>query len=276
MTSGKADLHVHSTASDGTLTPAQLVEEAASAGLAGLGITDHDSICGLEEGLAAGERCGLVVVPGVEINTDYGKDELHMLGYYFDLESTSLNAHLKILRDARFERGVEMVKRLNTLGINISMDRVEEIAGYGSIGRPHVARAIVEAGYTRTLNGAFGKYLVRGTPGYVARYKLTPFEAVQIIREAGGVAVLAHPGHSKHDELIPQLVDAGMQGIEATHTDHSSGQRRIYLKMAKKYGLIATGGSDFHGPGMVKSIPIGNATVEFEVVARLKELAGSQ
>ena len=268
-----ADLHVHTTASDGSLTPEQVVQEAAEAGLAAIGIADHDTVDGIAPGLAAGREAGIIVVPAVEINTDYNDEEVHLLGYYIDFESSTLNEHLERLRNARLERAEKMVKRLNELGLKISLDRVLEIAGAGSVGRPHVAKAMVEAGYSSSMNSAFGKYLVSGASAYIPRYKLTPFEAIEIIHEAGGVAVLAHPGDSRHDEMIPQLVDAGMQGIEVYHTDHSSAQARRYLQIAEKYNLIPTGGSDSHGPNMIKTIPVGHITVGMEVVRRLKELA---
>ncbi|MHB1000194.1 MAG: PHP domain-containing protein [Armatimonadota bacterium] len=268
-----ADLHVHTTASDGTESPEQVVEQAYNAGLAAIGIADHDTIEGVRSALETGERTGIIVVPGVEINTDCGANELHMLGYFIDINSNVLQEHLVYLRDQRMNRGQKIVDRLNQIGININMDRVRELAAGGAIGRPHIARAMVEAGYVSSVNSAFGKYLVRGTPAYVERYKLTPVEAIQIIRDSGGVAVMAHPGSSHNDDLIPDLVNAGMKGIEAYHTDHSSHQRKHYLKVAKKYNLVATGGSDYHGPNMMKMIPIGNVTCDISVVHRLKELA---
>lgn len=264
-----ADLHVHTTASDGTLTPEETVREAARVGLEAVGIADHDTIAGIAPGLAAGHEVGVIVVPAVEINTDFGSSEIHVLGYYIDPASESLNENLTLLRNGRLERGRKIVEKLNEIGINISMDRVEEIAG-GAVGRPHIARALVEAGYSRDMNGAFGRYLVRGTPTYVPRYKLTPLQAIEIIRDAGGVPVLAHPGTNKHDEMIPELVENGLVGIEVYHSDHSSFQSKHYLKIAEKYGLIPTGGSDSHGPGNVKTIAIGSVTCDISVVHRLR------
>lgn len=268
-----ADLHVHTTASDGTLTPEQVVQEAVRVGLAAVAIADHDTVGGVESALAAGRQLGIIVVPAVEINTDYADDEIHLLGYYIDHESPALSAHLERLRAERLERGRRIVQRLNELGRKISMERVMEIAGGGAIGRPHIARAIAEAGYASSIGAAFGKYLVRGAPAYVERHKLTPFQAIEIIHEARGVAVLAHPGNSKHDELIPDLVDGGLQGIEAYHADHSPTQARHYVEIARRYDLIPTGGSDSHGPNMLKTVAVGRVTVEIAVVHRLKELA---
>jgi 3',5'-nucleoside bisphosphate phosphatase len=269
-----ADLHVHTTASDGVLTPAQVVREVVAAHLMAVAISDHDTIEGIDPAIEEAAKVGVIVVPAVEINTDFGKDEVHILGYYIDHRSSELRAHLEHQRRGRLERAERMVDRLNEIGVRISMARVLEIAGSGAIARPHIARAIVEAGYASNMNGAFGRYLIRGTAGYVPRSKLTPFQAIEIIRGSKGVAVFAHPGDSKHDEMIPQLVDAGLQGIEAYHTDHSFHQRRRYVKLAQQYGLIATGGSDSHGPGLMKDIAIGQVTVGIEVVDRLRELAG--
>lgn len=271
----RADLHVHTTASDGTLTPKEIVSEAARIGLAAVGIADHDTISGLAPGIAAGDEIGVVVVPAVEINTDFGKDEIHILGYYIDPESQPLAEHLKTLRNGRLDRGRKIVDKLNQAGVNISMERVREIAGSGSIGRPHIARAIVEAGFARSMEGAFGKYLIRGKPTYVPRYKVTPFQAMEIVREAGGVTVFAHPGTHKHDELIPKLVEAGLQGLEVYHTDHSSFQARHYAEIAQRYDLIPTGGSDSHGPNNIKTVEIGSVTVDISVVDRLKEASAN-
>lgn len=273
MGENTADLHVHTCASDGRLSPREVVLRAKSLDIGAVAITDHDTVAGIPEALDAGEELGMTVVPGVEINTDFGKTDVHILGYFIDYRSEHLLASMDMLRSAREERGRKMVERLKENGVNIDFARVKEIAGTASLGRPHIARAIVEAGYAGGMNGAFGRFLVYGAPGYVPRSKLSPAEAVQIVRLAGGVPVMAHPGQSKHDEIVPQLVEAGLQGIEVFHTDHSSVQRKHYGRLAKKLGLIATGGSDYHGPGMMKNIEIGNAKVGLEVVEALQALS---
>lgn len=271
--SNKADLHVHTTASDGTITPTQVVEMAAKIGLGAIGIADHDTMGGIKEALDTGYRNNITVVPGVEINTDFGKHELHILGYFIDPDSAYLHEKLDYLRSERMSRGIRIVERLNQIGLKISMDRVKEIADGAVIGRPHIGRAIVEAGYAGSLNSAFGKYLVQGTPGFIDRYKLTPVDAIQIVKASGGVAIMAHPAKTHDDEIISELVEAGLQGLEAYHTDHTSRQRRRYIKMAKKYNLLVTGGSDYHGPDNIKDIEIGNAVCDFDVVNQLRELA---
>lgn len=273
MSAGKVDLHVHTTASDGRLSPAEVVQAAKEAGLVGLAITDHDAIDGIAPAQAEGEKLGMIVVPGIEINTDFGQSELHILGYFIETDSPILCEHLTTLRSAREERGRQMVEKLRGLGFDITFERVKEIAAGGAIGRPHVARAMVEAGYSYDMNSAFGKYLVRGTPGYVPRYKLTPVQAIGIIREAGGAPVLAHPGSSKHDEMIPELVEAGLAGIEAYHTDHSKLQTMHYRKLAQKYNIIVTAGSDYHGPDMLKRVGIGHCKIGVEVVDELRAAA---
>ncbi|MDH7481978.1 MAG: PHP domain-containing protein [Armatimonadota bacterium] len=271
---GQADLHVHTTASDGTLTPEQVVREAARIGLAAVGITDHDSVDGIKEAVGTGKTVGIKVVPGIEINTDVGNEEVHILGYFIDDESVALRRHLENLRQGRLDRAKKIVERLNKLGVNISFDDVLKVADKGSVGRPHIARAIVNAGYADSPGDAFGRYLARGAPAYIPRYKVSPFEALHTIKEALGVPVFAHPGTSKHDELIPQLVEVGLKGIEVYHPEHSPAQTEHYLRIAEKYNLIATGGSDSHGPNMIKTVPIGYVTVDVSVAYELEELAG--
>lgn len=269
----QADLHVHTTASDGTLTPEQVVEEAARIGLAAVGIADHDTVAGVGPALKAGHEFGVIVVPAVEINTDHGKHEIHILGYYIDFEAALLNTHLNRLRVERAERARRMVERLSELGVKISLERVREIASEGAVGRPHVARAIKEAGYVSSMNAAFSKYLIRGAPAYIPRHKLTPPQAIDIILEAGGAPVLAHPGIHSHDDLIPELVEAGIKGLEVFHTEHSPVQAEHYLRIAERYHLIPTGGSDSHGPNNLKTVEIGSVTVDIAVIHRLRALA---
>lgn len=272
----RVDLHVHTTASDGTLTPEQVVDEAVRVGLSGLAIADHDSVEGVPPGLEKARSVGLILVPAVEINTDFGKDEIHILGYYIDPLSDALNSVLQRIRSERAGRAAKMVERLNALGMKVDLDRILQIASNGSVGRPHLARALVEAGYASTLSSAFGKYLVRGAPAYVPRYRLEPAEAIAIILEAGGVPVLAHPGLNKHDEMIPRLVEEGLRGIEAYHTDHTHGQTQRYLDLAARYGLVVTGGSDSHGPNNIRTVELGSVSVEMDVVRQLQDIADSR
>lgn len=272
-----ADLHIHTTASDGALTPTQIVRAAADAGLGAIGITDHDTVDGLDEAVAAGEEAGMVVVPGIEISATYGDNvEVHMLGYYLDHRHPALVGQLEVLRTGRTERGRRMVERLNEAGVPITFERVLEIAQGGAIGRPHVARAIMEVGAASSLDSAFGRYLQRGSPGYVPRYKISPSEAVRMIMAAGGVACCAHVAKLNRDELLIELMSQGMRGIEVRHPDHGSTGTKYYEKFAAKHGLIATGGSDSHCIEGGKRTEIGCVTVSVDVVEDLKRAAARE
>jgi len=268
-----ADLHIHSTASDGSLRPAQVVERAYVAGLAVIGIADHDTVDGIAEAISVGERLGIEVVPAVEINTDVPGKEAHILGYFIDIECGGLHKELAKLREARLRRGEEMVANLREAGVPVTMERVLEIADGAPIARPHVARAIIETGAVRSLASAFGRFLIPGTPGYVARYKFSPAEAIQVVHAAGGVACLAHPGKDSLESLLPELVESGLKAIEVYHIDHTPAMSRRYSALARRYGLIATGGSDSHGPDAVKRVEIGQVTVGWEVVEELRKAA---
>jgi hypothetical protein len=259
--SSSIDLHVHTTASDGTLSPEAAVASAAEVGVDVLGIADHDILDGLAAALAAGERLGVTVVPGVEINTDYGETEAHVLGYFIDHTSADLNGVLGDIRQRRVERAREMIERLDRLGLRVNEGRVLELAAGGSVGRPHVARALVEAGYVKTGAEAFGRYIGRGQPAYVPRYRLTPAAAVQAIRGAGGIAVLAHPAKVGDDVLVQALIAQGMDGLEAFHCDNSAAHARHYVSMARQLGILVTGGTDSHGPHSDRPVAIGAVAV---------------
>lgn len=271
---GRADLHAHTTASDGSLTPEALVAEALRVGLAAVGICDHDSVDAVGPAQAAAAGTALLVVPGVEINTTYESLEVHVLGYYYRQGDPDLAELLARLRDQRQNRVRRMLQRLEQAGCPLRLERVLELSGEAAIGRPHVARALVEAGYAASEREAFAHFLVPGKPGYVERYKLSPREAVQVVLAAGGVPVLAHPGLVGRDELIPDLADAGLAGLEVYHTDHTPEQARHYLALAERHNLLVTGGSDFHGPGHGHESRLGQVTVPLDAVARLQEAVG--
>jgi len=243
----RADLHIHSTASDGAQSPAEIVREAAAAGLGAISIVDHDTVDGLSEAEESAEHASVHCVPGVEINTDFGKTEIHIIGYYIDADNRALREGLQRLRERRLERAAKIVSRLQELGVPVKLERVLEIAGRGSVGRPHIAHAICETGRTDGMNSAFGKYLVRGAPAFVPRARMAPPEAIGLIVGAGGVACLAHPGKIGSDLIVSQLLKAGLQAMEIYHTDHSTDVCRRYSRLAREYGLIETGGSDSHG-----------------------------
>ena len=243
------DLHSHTTASDGTLAPRELVRLAARHGVRVLAVTDHDSTGGVREAMdEARSLASLEIVPGLEINCDVPGAEIHVLGYCVDWEAPWFQEFLGAQREERRQRVYRIAERLAELGMPIEPDAVFALVKEGSAGRPHVAQAMVDRGYVKSIREAFDRYLSLNGPANVPRRRLTPAEAVRIIRRARGVPVLAHPGLANRDELIPELVDAGLLGIEAFYPEHSSGQITMYREMCARLGLVATGGSDFHGP----------------------------
>src|SRR5574342_39487 len=270
---GGVDLHTHTTASDGTYTPRELVAEAAGRGVRVLAVTDHDSTEGLAEALEEAERRRpLEIVPGIEINCDVEGAEIHVLGYLMDWQAPWFQDFCREQRRERRARVHPMVERLAALGMPLAADEVFGIVKEGSAGRPHVAQAMVARGYVKTVREAFDKYLGSGKPGHVQRKKLTPEDAVRLIRKAGGVPVFAHPGLADRDAMIPGLISAGMMGIECYYTEHSAGQRAAYLQLCKDHGLVATGGSDFHGP-KVRAGTLGSPVVPMAAVDDLRAKA---
>ncbi|GHO86774.1 PHP domain-containing protein [Dictyobacter formicarum] len=272
------DLHTHSTASDGLYSPTDLLQQAQQVGLKVLALTDHDSTEGIAEATEAARRLGIDFIPGIELNSDVDRGEIHVLGYYLEYQRPEFQATLKVLRDARIRRGQRMVELLNEQGINVSWERVRELA-QGAVGRPHVAKALMEAGYVQSIPEAFDKYIGKGCPAYVPRYKLTPEEAVRLINSANGLAVLAHPielpGLDQLQQWLPGLQKAGMVGLETYYGPYTHEDEQALLSLARRYNLIPTGGTDFHGPG-IHPTPLGGRFVPPEAVERLKALAAKR
>ncbi|GCE04517.1 PHP domain-containing protein [Dictyobacter aurantiacus] len=272
------DLHTHSTASDGLYSPTDLLQQAQQAGLKVLALTDHDSTEGIVEASEAAQRLGVEFIPGIELNADVDRSEIHVLGYYLEYQRPEFQSILKTLRDARVSRGQRMVELLNEEGINISWDRVRELA-QGAVGRPHVAKALMEAGYVQSIPEAFDKYIGNGCHAYVPRYKLTPEEAVRLINSANGLAVMAHPitvpGLDELQRWLPGLQKAGLVGLETYYGPYTHKDEEALLSLASRYNLIPTGGTDFHGPG-IHPTPLGGRFVPPEAVERLKALAASR
>lgn len=265
-----ADLHAHTTASDGTFTPRELVELAKRNGLAAVAVTDHDTTAGLPEAQAAGEELGVEVVPGIELSTEFEGKEVHVLGYFYNPEHEALRTLTQQMRDDRLHRMDNMIVKLQQAGVGITRDEVVEEAKGGAVGRPHIARVLVRKGYVSDIPDAFDKYLGSGKPGYVERLKITPEHAVRLILEAGGVPVVAHPGLFGKDYLFDTLVPLGLAGLEAFHPDHDADKRRHYEALAEHHGLIATGGSDFHGGGAEHRGDLGSVYVTMDTVRQLK------
>jgi predicted metal-dependent phosphoesterase TrpH len=258
----KIDLHTHTLASDGALTPRQLVRKAVEHRVSVLAITDHDSTDGLAEaGDEAARHPGLTLVPGLEINCNVEGAEIHVLGYLVDHAAPWFQEFLATQRAARTARVHTLAARLAELGLPIDPAEVLALAGEAAPGRPHVAQVMVRRGYVGSVREAFDRYLRSDGPANVPRHRLTPIEAIEVIRRAGGVPVFAHPGLAGRDAMIPELVAAGLGGIETYYAEHTPAQVRGYLDLCRRFDLVATGGSDFHGPHTGRTNPPGTPAV---------------
>jgi predicted metal-dependent phosphoesterase TrpH len=265
---GRVDLHLHTTASDGVESGPGVVRMAHAVGLRVISITDHDSVDALPAARQVSASLGIDIVPGVEISATREGMSVHVLGYFIDVEETALRRALAGFQRDRLERAATMIDKLSALGVSISLDRVLEIADGAAVGRPHVAQAILERGYVSDFQQSFDRYIgVRG-PAYVPRRQLEPRAAIGMIRDAGGVAALAHPGTLQRDAWIPELVRDGMEALEVWHPRHGPVRAERYLAMTRELGLVATGGSDFHG-GDRGEAEIGSEPVPPEVVDAL-------
>jgi hypothetical protein len=271
---GGVDLHSHTTASDGTLTPRELVRAAVKRGVRVLAITDHDSTEGLAEALdEAAKHPPLAIVPGLEINCDVPGAEVHVLGYYVDYGAAWFQDFLREQRAERVARVHRIAARLAELGMPIDPADVFAIVKEGSAGRPHVAQVMVQRGHVKSVREAFDKWLHTGGPANVPRKRLTPMDAVAVIRRAGGVPVFAHPGLAARDELVPELVASGLMGIETYYAEHSAAQTAHYTDLCRQHGLIATGGSDYHGERSGRTNPLGHPPVPMAVYEQLRDAA---
>jgi 3',5'-nucleoside bisphosphate phosphatase len=269
---GAVDLHTHTTASDGALAPRALVELAWRHGVRVLAVTDHDSTEGLAEAQAAAAACsGLTIVPGLEINCDVEGGEVHILGYGVDHQAAWFQEFLSAQRAERAARVYRIAERLTELGMPIDPAEVFAIVKEGSPGRPHVAQVMVGRGYVKSMREAFDRYLHTGGPAHVPRKRLTPGEAVDVVCRARGVPVIAHPGVAGKDELIPELIGAGLMGIECYYAEHSAAQREAYRELCRRHDLVATGGSDFHGAQTGRLNPPGTPAVPMASWEALRE-----
>jgi 3',5'-nucleoside bisphosphate phosphatase len=272
----RVDLHVHSTASDGVESPSEVVCLALERDLGALALTDHDTLGGVEEALRAAAGSELEVIPGVEINSEGDWGDLHFLGYYVDPANPALQEKLAIVRDARLGRAYAMVKRLGELGMPLEWERVRALASGESVGRPHVGRALLECGYVASLQEAFDRYIANDGPAYVPRLRLSPPEVIATIVGAGGVPVLAHPVHSGAQvvERIPEFVEQGLRGLEVYYPDHAPADVKRLLGLCRRYGLLTTGGSDYHAPHHGEGALLGSLNVPWECVEQLRAAAG--
>jgi hypothetical protein len=272
------DLHTHSTASDGSYSPTDLIRYAKTKGIRALALTDHDCADGLQEAMAAGKETGVEVIPGVELSAKFPNGTMHVLGLFVNPSDPIFLQQLAVLQEARSQRNPKMVKKLQDLEIKITYDEVVAASGGGQVGRPHFARVLMEKGYVKTIGEAFEKYLKNGGPAYVEKERFSPEECITLIHKAGGVAILAHPltlglPFEQMDELLERLTTAGLDGMEVYYSVHTPEQTTQYEQLASKWGLVATGGSDFHGeykPKIDLGVGTGNLQVPYSVLEELK------
>jgi 3',5'-nucleoside bisphosphate phosphatase len=275
----EADLHTHTTASDGTQRPAANVQMAFDAGLGAIAITDHDTVSGIQEAVEAGRKFGIEVVPGVEISTVARNQDIHVLGYYIQAGDPQFLRRLESLREIRDRRNEMMIERLQELGLSITMEEVfQEVKNIktkgDTVGRPHIAAVLLEKGYVASISDAFDRYLGKGAAAYANPPRIEPATAIEWIHEAGGAAVLAHPGIYHDDELVEEIVGQGLDGIEVYHSDHSPEDEARYLRLAERSRLLITAGSDFHGErgGVVFHAPIGSRRIGIDVLKSLQQI----
>jgi len=264
-----ADLHLHTFYSDGTFTPEELVERASTLGFAAIALTDHDTVEGCERAAAACAAARMEFISGTELTAEHADIEVHILAYLVDTQNRVLLTRIAEFQSVRQNRIREMVAALNQMGIPLNAESVFALANCKSPGRPHVARALVKEKLIGNLDEAFEKYLKKGRPAWVPKTKMSALEGIELIHQAGGLAVMAHPGLNRTDEIIPALVDAGLDGIECFHTKHSTATSERYLEIAEKFNLLVTGGSDCHGFSKGKPL-IGGIKLPYEHVERMK------
>lgn len=276
---GYVDLHLHTTASDGAMSPSEIVKYAQAKGLQAISITDHDTIEGLEEGLSEGERINFEVIPGIEISAEHPPGSMHLLGYLFDTHHPLLNERLAHLQQARAERNPKIAEKLKKLGLQVSLEEVVKVSGGGQVGRPHFAQVLLDKGYVRSFQEAFERYLKKGAPAYVEKFRYSAGEALHFIREAGGVGVLAHPktlglsGYAELERVLFQLAREGLRGLEVYYPEHSALEVAQYKTLAERCGLVITGGTDYHGlegNGLDIGVGRGEMRLPYSIVVELK------
>lgn len=263
------DLHLHTRASDGAFTPSELLQLVAKEGIDVASITDHDSVSGIEEALEAGLEVGVEVIPGVELSAETQEKPLHFLGYFIEYNNPNLLSHLENLRKLRIERAEKMIKKLRNFRIELDLSEAMAQAGNGSLGRPHLAKIMIEKGYVKDYDEAFDKYIGDEAPCFVHKYFYTPEDVIQIIKEAKGIPVLAHPGTSHAEDKIPSYVKLGLKGLEVYYPLHTQSQIKRLTEIAHTFDLIITGGSDYHRPDYTKNI-LGASTTPPQELERLK------
>jgi 3',5'-nucleoside bisphosphate phosphatase len=264
-----ADLHLHSLFSDGTYEPEEIVANGVRFKLGTLALTDHDTVEGCDRMAAACEKSDIEFIPGAELTAEHNGNELHILAYFVDIHNEKLLSEIAVFQAVRQDRIREMVERLNKLNIPLTAGEVFALANCRSPGRPHVARALVKGGHCRSLDEAFERFLKKNRPAWVPKKKMSALEGVELIHQAGGLAVMAHPGLNRTDDVIPALVEAGLDGIECFHTKHTPSMSAHYLLIAGHHDLLVTGGSDCHGMSKGKPL-IGTVKLDYQHVEKLR------
>ena len=277
----RIDLHAHTTASDGSLVPEELVRLAKQQGVATLAVTDHDTVAGLPRAIAEGAQAGVEIIPGIEISCLYGKTELHILGYFINPDDPHLAAALTKYQASREERNPRIVQRLEELGCALTYAEIKAAAGTATVGRPHIAQALVRRGYVTSVSEAFNRYLADDAPAYIPRPLPSPAEAIGLIRQIGGIPVLAHPVYTSRlkepfEQVCATLKEFGLLGIEALYSSHNRQQTDRYRSISKNQGLLVTGGSDFHGetkPNLLVGTGYGNLAIPPDLLEPMRTLA---
>ncbi len=270
----RIDLHMHSTFSDGLCSPGDLVGKAVERNLAAISLTDHDCLDGVNEAVAAGQTNGVEVLSGVELSCEFKGRDLHILGYGVDPDHGEFQEMLLRFRDTRERRGLEIIEKLNKLGISIDPDDVMAKSGQGALGRPHIAAVLAEKKFVSTPVEAFDKYIAEGGPAYVPKYKMSPPEAIRYVRAAGGLAFMAHPGIFLKDmDEMSTLLAEGFDGVEVYHPKHDAATVKALTSMAEEHGLLVSGGSDYHG-FTNRDLPIGALDISYDVLQKIKDRLG--
>jgi predicted metal-dependent phosphoesterase TrpH len=268
-----ADLHLHTLFSDGTYTPQELIEEAGKQDLSAISIVDHDTVEGIEPTMEIAKSKNIEVISGIELSAEYDGLEIHILGYLVDYKRKDLIERLGSLRENRIERIYKIVDKLKDIGVALKAEAVFDMAKQGTVGRLHIARAMLKEGLVSSTWEAFHKYIGEKSPAYICGFKFSPQEAIKLIKDVGGIPVLAHPYTLSRDDLIPQFIEQGMMGLEAYYPEHTQGMTNLYLSLAKKFNLLVTGGSDCHGNAKPEA-KIGSMKIPYELVEKLKRAKG--
>jgi predicted metal-dependent phosphoesterase TrpH len=266
----KIDLHIHTTYSDGFYSPYEIIEKAKASGLDVISITDHDNIKAINEAAEIGRDFGIEVIPGVEISSEISNREIHILGYFFDPDNQELEHYLNFFREERIKRASRIVKKLNNLGFRISLDQVLEKAKNSAVGRPHIANVMLENNIVSSFFEAFNKYIGNGGPAYEKKVYLSPQSAFRIISDAGGLSFIAHPGNMP-ENILKEIIEAGVDGIEVIHPSHSKLQEKFYRGIVNTYFLLECGGSDFHGGKREDEKNLGSYFTDYSVIDGMRK-----